>query len=191
MGTPIGQTASTPSVKLRNIGDYVTVALIDLEVVPWTEFSGPRKGLPKLGQDGKARTQEKVSAVVINGSGVVGEDEVVKPDDVVSIYFAGHRRWEWIEARTKIAGGLQCGDVLRVKYERDEPGQGNEPKKVWSVQLRHPKPEESALAQRCEELRTGAQQRTTIGGAAADGWDDEEPFVSLGERNVRDLHREV
>jgi hypothetical protein len=183
MGTPIGSTTVThPSVKLRNIGDSVDVALVDSEIVSWTEFSGPNKGKQKIGNDGRPRTQDRVTAVVIRGTGVVTVDDVdrpVEPDEVVTIYFAGHRRWEFINAQRAVKDGMQCGDIMRVKYARDEPSsQGGDPKKVWDVQIRHPKPEEQALADRCEQLRTAGEQagRTPIGEPEPAWDDDEEPF---------------
>jgi hypothetical protein len=173
MGTPIGQTSTTaPSVKLRNVGDHVDLAIVDVEVVPWLEYGSLA---PKIGKDGKPRTQERVTALVVAGNGVTtsdDEDVVVKPGETVAVYFSAHRRWEWIQAQRKLDGGLQCGDVVRIKYARDEPGSAGNDKKVWDVQVRHPRPEESAQSQRCEELRAGQQQATPVGAEL----DDEEPF---------------
>lgn len=179
MGTPIGQqTTLTPSIKLRKIGDHVDIALVDLAVVPWTEFG---TGQPKIGKDGKPRSQDRLTAVVINGVGVVNEDKVdrpAKPDEVVAVYLAAHKRWDWIQAQKGLEGGLQCGDVVRIRYERDETSSaaGSNDKKVWSFRIRHAKPEEAERSKRCEELRQGAAAGGTPLTAANGPEYSEEPF---------------
>lgn len=173
MGTPIGNTATiVPGVKLRTINSYVDVAIVDVKAVPWKDFATKQV---KVGDDGKPRTQDLVTGLVIGGNGVInadGADRPVNPDELVSIYFAGHRRWDWIQAQKALDGGLQVGDVMRVVYARDEASAAGNPKKVWTVQIRHPKPEEAARSTRCEELH---RQATATPLQHADN-DDREPF---------------
>ena len=173
MSTPIGAPAksATPSIKLRNLNDWCDLALVDVAVVPWIEFGSSEA---KIGKDGQPRTQDKITAVVIGGNAVITDNDVdvaVKPDDVVSVYCAGHRRWEYIQA-VKTRGQLMRGDVLRVKYTHDEPSatKGNNAKKVWSFQIRQAKPDEATRTARCEEIARGGA--TPIGGAES----FDEPF---------------
>jgi len=174
MSTPIGAPpqAATPSAKLRTIGDYIDCALVNEEVVPWIEFG--TDGVAKIGKDGKPRTQDKVTAVVIGGTGVTTRDDVDTPvvaDDTITLYLSGPRRWDWIQAK-KAHGQLLRGDVLRVKYDHDEPSatKGYNARKVWTFQLRHAKPGEEARTALCEQVAAGAA--TPIGGHDA----DPEPF---------------
>jgi hypothetical protein len=174
MGTPLGGSTATfvPGVKLRTIGTYVDIAAVDLKQVPWKDFVTKEV---KIGDDGKPRTQDLVTGLVIGGTGVIVADDterVVAPDELVSIYFAGHHRWEFIQAQKKLEGGLQVGDVIRIKYDRDEPSRAGNPKKVWSVQIRHPKSEEAARTAKCEEARRQGSATPLDNGSV----DDNEPF---------------
>jgi len=173
MSTPIGAPAKSgsPSIKLRNLNDWCDVALVNVDVVDWIEFGSTE---PKIGKDGKPRTQDRITAIVIAGNAVITDNDAdvpVKADDVISIYCAGHRRWEYILA-VKARGQLMRGDVMRVKYTHDEASatKGNNAKKVWSFQIRAAKPDEATRTARCEEIARGGA--TPIGGAES----FDEPF---------------
>lgn len=153
MAIQLGQErTSTPSVKLRSIGDKVVVAVIDVKEVPWLEYGTNE---PKIGKDGKARTQERLTALVVSGNGVVGDtdgERPVKPGEVVSIYLSGHNRWEFIEAKKALGRPLSVGDVLQWKYDRDEKSSAGNDKKVRTCALRPPKDTEAAQVAECERL---------------------------------------
>jgi len=173
------ETPATPSVKLRNIGDHVDVVVAHTKVVPWREFG---TGNIKLGKDGQERTQDCVTFVVLGGNGVVGSNGVdtpVTPGMEVTYYFAGHGRWEWIEAK-KARGGLNVGDVARIKYDRDEPSESGNPKKVRTVKLREARPEEAQYVAQAEQVYrrlTSTVLETVPASAPTAGFeDDEEPF---------------
>ncbi len=158
MGTPLSAPTGTfiPGVKFRSIGDYVDVAIFDLKPVPWKDFVTKEV---KKDDNGNPRTQDLVTGVVVGGTATIRVDDAeraVAVDEVVTMYFAGHHRWDFIQAQKALDGGLQVGDLMRVKYDRDEPSKAGNPKKVWTVQIRHAKPEEAARSARCEELRNGA-----------------------------------
>ena len=166
-----------PSVKLRNIGDEVVIAIAHAKVVPWREYGTNNV---KVGADGKPRTQDCVTGIVVRGTGVVtrnDQDEVVKPGEEVAIYLAGHNRWEYIEAKRKL-GGLNVGDVLQWKYDRDEPSQSGNPKKVRTCAMRRAKPEEAATVAACEALYSRLTLAATVleSVATVPVEDDEEPF---------------
>jgi hypothetical protein len=154
MGIELGSSrTATPSVKLRNIGDKVIVAVVDVTAVPWLEYGTNEQ---KVGKDGKARSQDKVTALVVAGNGVITDNETdreVVPGEIVSIYLAGHNRWEFIEAKRKLTRPLNVGDVMQWRYDRDEKSSvASNPKKVRTVAIRPPKAEEGEQTRRCEQL---------------------------------------
>lgn len=195
IGTP--KTPSIPTVKLRHPGDRVGIALVDEREVPWLEFG---TGAPKLNAKGEPRTQVMVLGIVVGHSGATvtndGADVDVQPGDLVRWYFSGRNRWDpdldktrrsgqpksWGGAKDE-HGQLMSGDVLTITYEGDVAGQGANPRKLRTANLRRAKPDEAAQTQRCEQLHremTGVQ----IGASGHDndtgwgndtGW-DEEPF---------------
>lgn len=181
MGIELGSSrTATPSVKLRNIGDKVIVAIVDVTAVPWLEYGTNEQ---KVGKDGKPRTQDKVTAIVVSGNGVITDNESdreVTPGEVVSIYLAGHNRWEFIEAKRRLTRPLNVGDVMQWKYDRDEKSTvASNPKKVRTCQIRPPKADEVEQTKRCEQLH---HQLRTEGialdqqSSASDDSGDFEPF---------------
>ena len=172
----------TPSLKLRNIGDEVIVAIADKQEVPWMEFGTDRQ---KVGKDGKARTQERFVVIVIGGTAVYVEDErdeVARPGMEASIYLAGHSRWERIQAYKRDVGGrgVRVGDVMRWRYDRDERSTvaGLNDKKVRTISVRDAKADESAQVAACEALyhRLHTTNLEPGNDATTDSYGDEEPF---------------
>lgn len=166
-----------PGIKLLHPGDTVEVAIIDQAVIPWTEFG---TGEQKIGKNGKPRTQEVYTALVIHGDAVrrEGDDEVrVTPGEVVSIYLAGHRRWNRIEAYKALGRKVRVGDVWSWTYEKDERSAvaGQNPKKVHSLIARDADDREYQQTQRCISLY---HERQASGPApdAGPSYGDEEPF---------------
>jgi hypothetical protein len=206
MGTSLstGTGATTPSVKLRNVGDHVDIAIFDLALdLPRKIYN---RDQPMIGPNGKPKTQHKITGVIVGGTGVINEDDEdrpLEPGEVAAIYVAGRDKWDpdldkgrakgaaksWSEALNDLDGGLQVGDVVRWKFEAEVPGKGNEPRKVRTYKLRHPKPDEGDLRDRCEELHRQETATTVPTGASGPVWDDEEPFLDLGDRDfdVRNL----
>jgi hypothetical protein len=187
VGIPLETKKPTfPAVKPPEPGTYVDLVIAHLSEVPWNEFN-PDPNAPKRQRiskvTGKPQFQERIIGIVTGSKGVNikdtdGRERPVATGDEVALYLGGQRRWTWIEAK-KAHTGVSVGDRLRWKYERDEQGQGAEPKKIHSAILRAPKPEESGDVAAAEELyariETGVTERTNLdnGGSYAD---DEEPF---------------
>lgn len=195
MGTPIDDGGGNryPSLKLRNVGDYVDAAVAHQIAVGRTEFGSDR---PKLKRDGTQQTQDVVTVVVIGGKGVIEEDGVdrpAKPGEIAVIFIASRDRWDsdgdkarakgaaksWSGAK-KDLGGLATGDVLRWKFEAEVPGQGDRDRKIRTFLLRRPRPDEADLERRCDDLHAeligqGRTQLETVPASAA-AYDDEEPF---------------
>jgi hypothetical protein len=184
MPTPLGSPAKTtyPSVKLRNVGHSVVVALVDVDVVPWKDFATNEV---KVGADGQPRTQEVVTGLVTGYDGAVvtenDADRPVTPGEIVSIWLPGHKRWEWVQAQKaftkEVDRQIQTGDVLKWTYERDEAPTraGNNAKKVHTCKLRAAKPDEASQVARCDQLLADKRGAGTPLDTGA-GFDDEEPF---------------
>lgn len=194
MGTPLGQDSGSrrpPAISLPSIGSYVDVAVFDEEKAPAYVF-GTREQAKT--QDGRPKTKDIVSVIVIGGNGTIKTTDAqgaevtrqVQPDDICTIHFEGQNRWDPDFDKTRDAGqpksysgaksdvgGLQCGDVMRWRFEAEIPGKGAQPRRLRTVQLRRPKPEEAARSARCEELRKGP---ATPIGVGAQQYGVDEPF---------------
>ena len=130
-------TPLAPSVKLLEVGQYVNGHVCHVSVEPLFVFNTRRVALT---EEGKERSQEKVTLLITGGTGQIKDGEgyrAAQLGEEVVIWLNGGRRWAWIEAKRK-AGGLDVGDVVKFKYSGDEPGRGAQPKKVWSIGIRKP-----------------------------------------------------
>jgi hypothetical protein len=206
MGTSLstGTGATTPSVKLRNVGDHVDIAIVDLARDLPRRIYGTDQ--PMIGPTGKPKTQHKITGVIVGGTGVINDndaDRPVEPGEVAAVYIAGRDKWDpdldkgrakgaaksWSEAVNDLDGGLQVGDVVRWKFEAEVPGQGSQDRRVRTFKIRHAKPEEADQTARCEELHRQETATTVPTGASGPVWDDEEPFLDHGDRDfdVRNL----
>jgi hypothetical protein len=175
MGIPLNTGGSQwpPGVKFRAPGQYVDLAIIDVRRAPYTDFA---TGQVKRTDDGKEREQEVVIGVCLRATGFItdGDLEVVVPvGKTVTLWCAGSRRWDFIQAQKKLDGPPMVGDVMRATFTGEEPGKGASPKKVWEFQFRHPRPEEAEQTAMCERLhREGSGTPLSPAGSAR----DEEPF---------------
>ena len=154
MGIPLGNVnVSNPSAKLRNKKDYIKGFLVDMEIVPWIEFGTTQ---PKLGEDGKPRTQERVTLLVAEGTAVVkdgDEEREVLAGELVTLYFSGHRRWDWAQAQKQLPGRRpEVGYLVRVDYTGDEPSKAGSPKKVWKIRIQPAGDGDAANVATCERL---------------------------------------
>jgi hypothetical protein len=186
MGIPInsgGGSRRPPAIALRAINNYVDVAVINEEKIPAYEYGKP--GEVKTTRDGKPKTQDAVTVLVIRGDGVIndnGADRPVQPGEVATIYFEGQSRWDpdldksrengafksWSGAKEDL-GQLMVGDVFRWMFEAEIPGKGTQPRKLRPVKIRHPKPEEAEQTARCEQLhREGTAIPVGVGAGPAD-----------------------
>lgn len=178
MAIPL-QTKAAPALKLPEVGDAVVVAIAHEEMVPLYQFR--RDGGPKVRattQDGKERNQLKLTVVVVSGKAVTGENlEPVAPREEAVIYLAGHNWFSYIEASKKL-GGVNVGDVLKWKYDRDEPGKGAEDKKMRVSTVRHATPDEAQVVAQCEDIyrRLTSTPLTSATPESGPFDDDEEPF---------------
>ena len=176
MAIPL-QTKVAPALKLPDVGDAVVVAVAYEETVPLYEYREDGQKIRALTQDKKERNQLRLSVVVISGKAITGkEDEPVAPGEEAVIFLSGHNWFSYIEASKKL-GGVNVGDVMQWKFDREEPGKGREPKKIRATTLRHAKPEEAETVAKCEAIyRRITSTPLTSAAPVADFEDDEEPF---------------
>lgn len=164
MGTPLEKPRPTlaPSIKLREVGQYVDIALVHQYTRPVTVYGSPT-GEQAKNILGKPKTQDVVVGVVIGGTARIVVDNVERPvqaGDVVSLWIAGHNRFdpEFDAGRAKgeaksWAGAKkdrppQIGDRMRWLYEAEIPGKGNTPKRVRTCRIGTNN--DPALIARCE-----------------------------------------
>ena len=174
MGVPLttSSSTSTPSIKLRNIGDYADFAVAGIKTVPRTEYG---TGQPRLDRSGKPQTQILLTVVIAGGTGTVkiGDNEVPLTeaiDEVAAVFVAGRDRWDKDGDAARKADGkqslswsgaldahgqLEVGDVVRWTYEADVPGMAANPRKLRTFRLRKAKPEEQARTEKCMQIHRG------------------------------------
>lgn len=189
MGIPISSGGSEsrrpPAISLKEKGQYVDFAVVNEEKAPAYVYGTKEVAQTK---DGKPKTKDVVTVVVIQGTGTLkdGEtDRTVQPGDVATIHIEGQTRWSPDEDKTRQKGEfkswsgakedlgqLEVGDVGRWFFENEVQGKGTQPRKVRTFKLRRAKPEETERTQRCEQLHREGTAITL--GAAPAAW--EEPF---------------
>lgn len=175
MAIPL-QTKAAPALKLPDVGDAVVVAIAHEEQTPLYEFRTDGQKIRARTQDGKERNQLRLTVVVVSGKAVTGEAlEPVAPGEEAVIFLSGHNWFNYIEASKRL-GGVNVGDVMQWKYDRDEPGKGLQPKKVRGTTLRHAKPEEAETVAKCEAIYRRITSTPLAAAAPAELEDDEEPF---------------
>lgn len=182
MGTELdtGQRASgPPSAKLRNIGDHLNFAVIDINnEVTVTKFGTNE---PELRNDGTVKLGIRLAVMVLGGNAVRVEkqgdatvDVPLQVGEVASVFIDGYSKWDpsndtadashvsWgkaIDRLTSSGSKFQVGTVGQWAYLRDLPSQqaGNNARKDRKFALRAAAPEEAAQSQRCEQLRVELQ----------------------------------
>jgi hypothetical protein len=184
MGTPLntgGGTAGPPAIKLRNVGDSVGFAVVDITLnVPVKQMGSNEI---KRREDGSPFTQHVLTVLVTDpGQAVKVEGELYVPfpsGELGSIFISSYAKYDpdrdKITAPFKSWGGitdevgLEVGYVGQWKFleELAPTRAGNNGRKDRKFRLRPPKPEEAAQAARCEELHRQLQERTVLQPAGA------------------------
>lgn len=196
MGTALdtGQkSAAPPAVKLQNVGDVVRFMVVDItNDLPMTEYGTDQ---PKLNRSGKQMTQHALTVLVTDpGQGVVsvskGERyEPAETNELHTIYISSWAKWDpdgdaettphlsWGGALDAI-GGLEVGMIGEYRFVREVKGDGAQPRKDRRFRLRHAKPEEQQMVDRCEELHAQQQRAKSTGTSlpASGPFDDEDQF---------------
>lgn len=180
--------AGPPAIKLGAIGDYVDLAVVDIDEV---RSRDAKTGDPLSWDDGTPRMHKRLTLLVVNASrgGIVGprgEEQPVEDGTLVTLHAEGSR---WFAYRDAVAehGTVNVGDVMRWKWAGEKPAQtrGFNPSKVYECKLRAPRGDDGDLVARCEAAHFENRKRTPVDqpAPAAAGrapsrpaYDDDEPF---------------
>lgn len=173
------------SIKLPTIGSGIEVAIVGKRTVPWTEFG---TGQTKVGRDGRPRKQLRITGIVLSHRGAnAGSQEAPREPQVgepVDIYLHGHLWGSYIDATKnfKTAGFKpEVGDVMLWLYERDEPSQQGQPKRVRTCTLRKRRPGEEWAGTQCEQLYYSLGfDRPDVETDTTPDTDDDGPFGNNG-----------
>jgi hypothetical protein len=126
MGTQLAtgsKSKAPPSIKLRNVGDEVKFAVIDVKLdLPMTEFG---TGNPKLNANGNQMTQHAITVLVLEaGQGVTSDGNdgyaPVKVNEPHTIYVSSYGKWDpdrdKVTAPFKSWGGITDEVGLEVGF---------------------------------------------------------------------------
>lgn len=175
MGTSLdtGQRASgPPSVKLRNVGDYLNFMVVDIDNnVPKTKYGTDEPEIsPKTG---KQKMAARVTVIALGGNAARKDGEVdvpVQQDEVVSIFIDSYAKWDpdrdketpaeghvsWGKAIDRDLGGAEnfkVGVVGQYAFLQLLPSANpDQPRKDRKFKLRPYAPDEQALHDRAEAL---------------------------------------
>lgn len=161
MPITLDKDTSAPSIKLREVGQYVDFHLVRLDWQDELEFGTER---PKLNRDGKPRRQLRITGMAIGGTAKVWVDQAdldIQAGEAVVLYVTGGRLGGYIEAK-KQAKTVDVGDVFRVKFDREDPSKSGNPLKVWTFQIRKPRPEELPKVAEAEARYLALEQSERI-----------------------------
>lgn len=174
-GTP---TAGPPFVKIPNLGDHLHFGVVDIELdVPVYKFN-PKPGAPReqeMTASGKPKTGHRLTVLALGGQAFTVQDQQYVPvppreqgETVLTVFIDSYAKYDpdndkaagpddfvsWGEA-IKRAGGLEVGMIGTFAFVREFPPTmvGNDPRKDRKFKLRAARPEELAIADRCEALR--------------------------------------
>lgn len=194
MGTALGtgtKSAAPPSIKLRNVGDEVKFAIVDVALdLPMTEYG--TDGKPKLNRNGKQMTQHAITVLVLDPGAAVHTTDSGKTYDPIeanalaTIYVSSYGKWDpdrdEVTAPFKSWGGCidELGDELEVgfigvwKFLAEIEGNGAQPRRDRKFRLRRPSAEEAPIVEACEAAYAERQDGGTP--LPTQGPHEEEPF---------------
>ena len=144
-------SSGPPSVKFDNVGDYVTVGIVNVEEYQQRNYD---TGEPEVWSDGNPKMGKRSTGLVIDAGnalvGPKGDTRPVETGELVTFHAEGSRHFTWTEA-VKAAGSVEVGDVMKWRLDRTEPASNPRynDRKVYAAVIRKPKAEDGDLADRC------------------------------------------
>lgn len=179
-----------PSVKHDEKGQTAILMFVDMEVVPKKVYGTDEV---ETKEDGTPKSQDLITVLVMPGStctlsnpDVDGEDarQEATPGTLAQIYYAGHRRWDYVQAKKAYKLDIYPGDILVDRFEdTTRIGAGgvklSQDKKLHRIGVRAAKGDEVAYIEQAERLsdeRRNAKRHVLASAPAAERSDDEEPF---------------
>ena len=150
------ETTSNPSIKLRNVGDSVLLAVTDYAELEANDIDGN----PKFTSRGDRATDIVVTGLVVHSNNAKvrsdGEDIDVDEGDEVSVWFTGSRWFQWLQAAKRLGTSLDVGDMLSVKFDQTEKpaNPAHSPKAIWAINWgKATKPELISWSDKANEAR--------------------------------------
>jgi len=141
-----------PAIKFPNVGDGVTVGIVDVQQYQQRTMGGELKtwdnGDPMMGK--------RVTGLVVAAKNATlkdnDEDRLVVEGDLVSFYIEGSRHFTWKDA-LKDHGPVNVGDIMDWKFDRTEPAakKGYNDRKIYVAEIRTPTLAEMEVKQKCIE----------------------------------------
>jgi hypothetical protein len=143
----------SPTVKLPNVGDSITGAIVHKQQ---RDVIDPQTGEKKLKPDGKPKQMLILTILVKDSNGAQvgksGEWRSPEPGETARLFVEGGTWHWWIEATRN--HHLQVGDVVRWYFEceRENPNPAQSDYKDRKFLVRKPKPGEENQTAECERL---------------------------------------
>lgn len=170
-----------PAIKFPNIGDEVTVGIVDVQQYQQRTIEGKLK----TWDDGGPKMGKKVIGLVISAKNATlkdnDTDRPVVEDDLVSFYCEGSRFFTWKDA-LKEHGAVSVGDIMDWRFDREEPPKtrGYNPRKVYVAEIHHPTLKEQDIKQKCvdayQELHAAADIPVDTSTDEGDDDDEDSPY---------------
>lgn len=157
------KTGGPPAVKFPQVGASVIVGIVNVEEYQQHNIDG----VAQTWSDGSPKLGKRITGLVVKSEGAtVGGDSgdiPANPGDLVTFYAEKGKHYTWSDA-VKSAGGVDVGDVMLWKFDREEPPsqRGYNPRKVYIAQIRKPKANDGDLADRCVAAYHEQAQRPTV-----------------------------
>jgi hypothetical protein len=175
---PLDEMDAIPGAKFKHIGDSLSMMIVTTEVIPWIEYG---KDTPKMGADGRPRTQERITGFVTGGNALCGKDDTpVVVGQLVSVYAKAQARWDLIEARKdaqKDAGRkMSVGDFLSVTFQEEVPAKEKSAnkRKVYKYQFSENADERTIAVCTAKYWELNKKAPATV--SATDNDEDYDPF---------------
>lgn len=177
-------TGGPPALKFGDVGDYVTLGIVNVEDVQSRDYDTREL---EFWDNGDPKTHPRITGLVINHKGaLIGTDDDQRPvevGEVVSLYAHGSRFYTWRDAK-KGHGPVDVGDVVRWTFDHTEaprnPRFKGNPVKVFVAKLRKAEAKDGDLVERCEAAYWSLKERVPVDAVGATPWapvyGDEEPF---------------
>lgn len=139
-----------PAVKFPNIGDKITVGIVDVQPYQQKQMGGELK----TWENGDPMMGKRVIGLTITGKNATlkdnDTDRPVVADDLVAFYCEGSRFFTWKDA-LKDHGAVAVGDIMDWEFAGEEPAKkkGYNNRKVYTAEIHTPTLAEMEIKQKC------------------------------------------
>jgi len=176
-------TDTLPSLKTPEVGDFVDFHLVDNNKVEIRDFD---TGEVERYEDGNPKMQNVLTALLIAASdgakaGTRAEPITPTPGELYSVWLGASGSYHYREGvkafRKEHGRGPAVGDVIRWKFEREEPTTGGKyPRRIRTCRIRAPKADEMAGVKAAEAAHMARTQPTPVEDTSSAYGATTEPF---------------